>query len=172
MLTDDTFDPTPAADLRRAEAATAVRTWRGKRLLWTFSRESLFEFIRLKADPLTTAQQAAMQRREACEEGTPEHTAATAELMRMLGGRSTPRLRNAVMALWLMTHQPEDWNAHPEAAALRSIIDHWSDEHLTTATEADLLEVVRLVDLVIEDTETTRAIPRPASHPPREDEGN
>ena len=34
------------------------------------------------------------------------------------------------------------------------------------------LEVVRLLDLVIEDTETTRAIPRPASHPPREDEGN
>jgi len=172
MLTDDTFDPTPAADARREEAARLTRHWRGKPLLWTFSRESVFEFIRLKAAPLTPAQQSAMDRRAACTEGTAEHEHATADLLRALGGRSTPRLRNAVLALWLMTHQPAEWNAHPDAADLRSVIDAWSDAELDAASEADLLEILRVVDLVIEDAETTRAILRPAATPPREDAGN
>jgi hypothetical protein len=170
MLTDDPFDPTAAADTRRETAATIQRTWRGKPLLWTFSREARFEFIRLKAPPLSPAQDAALQHRASLTPGSPEHQAATVEAMRLLGGRSTPRLANAILALWLMLHEPEDWNAHPEPAALRSLIDRWSDAQLTTATPDEVIEILTLVDATIEDAETTRAIPRPASHPAGEHE--
>ena len=172
-MIDDPYDPTAAAtaaETRRETAATIQRRWRGKPLLWTFSRESRFEFIRLKAPPLTPAQQAALDHRSSLLEGTSEYQAATVEAMRLLGGRSTPRLANAILAIWLMIHEPEDWNAHPEPAALRSHIDRWSDEHLTASTAADVLEIVTLVDAMIEDAETTRAVPRPSSHAAGENE--
>lgn len=176
MLTDDTHDPFPAiaaaAQARRELAATVQRTWRGRPLLWTYSREARFEFIRLKAAPLTAAQEAALQHRATCLEGTPEHAAATEAAMRLLGGRSTPRLANATYALWLMLHEPEDWNTHPEDAQLRSHIDRWSDAELATATSDDILKMLHVVDATIEDAEATRAIPRPSNAPASPDAGN
>lgn len=163
MLTDDDTTFEDAAQIRRETAARTQRAWRGKPLLWTFSRELKYEALHEKAAPLSEAQRAALERRDACLEGSAEHEAASREALHLLGGRSTPRLRNSIIALWLMLHQSADWNAQADRASLLCAIDAWVDTHLADVTSAELVQIVQLVDQVIEDAESTRAIPRPSA---------
>lgn len=132
------------AEVRRQDAYAAVYEWRGAELRpWSIGREQLY--FRLRAADASLPLAVALQHPETF-------------------------LGDAVKILYLCHHEPAEWRyLRSDVAAFLEAIEAWAEQHIPRHLQSDAME---LGMRILNDSASTRAVPRPSSRQGGEDPGN